>query len=120
MRRPMHVFSLCTVLCTVALMAGCAAWQGIMDTPQERYIYAAGLYNDVHDQYKVDAARPDLTEAEKNFLQEKKRVIDAADEVFDRYEKAVTAGLPPSEEILKELESIIDELLLIQARKAVK
>ena len=109
-----------TVALVLALMAGCAAFQGTVDTPAERYVLAASLYNAEYDRYLVDVARTDLLEPEKEMLREKRAVLVRADEVLKIYETYIEVGQSPPVDQAKALEEIINLLTRMAIERMVK
>jgi len=109
-----------TVALVVAIAAGCAGWQGTMDTPQERYVLAASLYNAEYDRYLVDVARPGLLDPEKDALREKRKVLVRADEVLKIYESYIEIGQSPPADQAKALEEIINLLTRMAIERMVK
>jgi len=85
-----------TVILTFLLIAvvGCASLTSLVDkvksmTAVEAAVWMTSVYNAEYDSYVTDAAKTDLTDAEREVLRVKKKLLIAAYPLIDAYVESV-------------------------------
>ena len=99
-RTNIHIFLLMYLLLS---LAACAGGQSGMKAPSEMSpkeiaIWADKVYVAEYDGYKVEAARTDLTEDEKIFLRQKKRILLQLHPLLLTYNAYIDSGVLPEQQ----------------------
>lgn len=79
--------------------------------PKERVTWMLSIYNAQYEDYKTQAARTDLTEAQKEILREKKKVLTKVYPLIETYAEYVNVGTVPSQELETLIVSNLETLL---------
>lgn len=98
----MRKFKLTSVTILVIFLFGCAALQSIGITvkpysemsPKEKMIFLYKSYNKQYDDYKVQVAKPNLTENEKVVLRTRKAVLVNVYPLIQAADLALIEGKP--------------------------
>ena len=95
------------ILLAVILIAGCAQisqflgiapksfdeiWEGL--TPKGKVALAFSIYNKQYEDYKIQAARKDLTEPEKQVLRQKKKILTEIYPLITTLDLSLAEGQP--------------------------
>ncbi len=80
--------------------------------PKELATWALGVYNVQYDNYKVLAARTDLTEDYKAMLRKKKKVLMELWPLLKLYTGYVDSGVIPTQALETKIIGLIDDLIL--------
>ena len=100
---------LCMVIVVVvfALAAACAT---LPATPKEKAVWMMGIYNRQFDDYQAMVARPDLTEAQKEVLRQKKKILVEAKPLITAYDGYVQQGATPSPQLEVQITDLLNQL----------
>lgn len=100
------------LLFVVGLMIGCTSNIKPVDemTPKEKATFFLSMYNKQYDDYQAMASRADLTEAQKEFLREKKKVLTEVYPLIKMYADYVDAGSVPSAETEAQIINYLNRL----------
>ena len=82
----------------LASLMGCAGVPTIPDptkmTPKQFSAYAMATYNTQYEDYKLEVAKPNLTEEQKKILRQKKVILTTAYPLIQTFDLAVVEGKP--------------------------
>ncbi len=101
------------LLCLAVILAAACAHQAkpITEwTPKQRAAYFMSVYNSQYDAYKAQVASPNLTAAERDVLQAKKKVLVAVYPMVQAYDLVVASGGVPSASDEAAIMRLLDEL----------
>ena len=96
-RRNFSIIGVLLWLFIVALLTqGCAtgAKPFSEQTPKEKLAYMYQIYNAQHEDYMIQAANPNLTEAQKIILRKKKPILVTLQTLIPAYDQQVRLGAP--------------------------
>lgn len=79
-------------------------------TPKEKATWMLSMYNKQYDDYLVVAAKPDLTEAQKEVLRKKKKIMQEVYPLIELYSSYVEAGSVPTKETEAQIINYLNEL----------
>lgn len=83
-------------------------------TPKERVTWMYGVYNSQYEDYKSLAANPDaLSDAQKEVMREKKKVLTKVYPMIKLYDGYVTNGAIPDREVEANIVSLLNQLLMM-------
>lgn len=80
-------------------------------TPKEKSIWMLSVYNSQYEDYKVQAIRTDLTEAQKEILRKKKEILTKVYPMISIYTGYASNGVIPEKELETTIVSNLETLL---------
>jgi len=80
-------------------------------TPKEKAIWMDGIYNAQYDEYEIRAARPDLTEDEREALRTKKQIFTEVWPLLKVYSKYAESGIVAPLEIEVTILDLLNRLM---------
>jgi disulfide oxidoreductase YuzD len=98
---------LCMVVTALALVAACATAPA---TAKEKAVWMMGIYNRQFDDYQVMVARPDLTDAQKEILRQKKKVLVELKPLIAAYDGYVQQDAAPSPQLEAQITDLLNQL----------
>jgi hypothetical protein len=98
---------LCIMAAALALAAACATAPA---TPKEKAVWMMGIYNRQFDDYQVMVARPDLTDAQKEILRQKKKVLVEVKPLIAAYDGCIQQGTAPSPQLETQITDLLNQL----------
>ena len=99
------------IVCVAWLVAASSHFQQAQPmTPKQKAILFMHTYNAQCEDYLILAAKPDLTEEQKQILREKKAILMKLYPLVNAYINFVEKGDIPSEEIENEINSLLNGL----------
>jgi hypothetical protein len=104
-----HLLAMLLVL-AILFIPSCASLQGSVETPKDRALSAMAVYNRTFDNYVQQAARPDLTPAEKDVLKATRRALIDVYPVITGYVNYVETGQTPTPDMEAALMAAVDAL----------
>jgi hypothetical protein len=102
-----------TVLLVLYLMIGCATFgmKPYTDmTPKEKMAFIYTSYNKQYEDYKVQAARPNLTDVDKNVLRGKKDMLTKVYPIIQMADMGLVEGKPWDAGVEKTIISYLRQL----------
>ena len=79
-------------------------------TPKEKAVWMMGIYNRQFDDYEAMVARPDLTDAQKDILRQKKKVLVEVKPLIAAYDGYVQQGAAPSPQLEAQITDLLNQL----------
>lgn len=113
MKRKTRVAACCLLL-TALLLAACTAnmtmkpWSE--QTHKDRLTWMMGVYNAQDRDYRAMAAMPNLTQAQKTVLQNKKKIMTQAYPLIDAYRLTVEGGGTPDQNTEQMILNLLNQL----------
>jgi len=101
------LMKLCILVVVFALAAACATAPA---TPKEKAVWMMGIYNRQFDDYQSMVGRPDLTDAQKQILGQKKKTLVEAKPLIAAYDGYVQQGSVPSPELEAQITDLLNQL----------
>jgi hypothetical protein len=80
-------------------------------SPKEKSIWMLSVYNSQYEDYKMQAIRTDLTEAQKEVLREKKDILTRVYPMISIYTGYAGTGIIPEKELEMTIISNLETLL---------
>ena len=103
----------------VVLLSACATmtirWDDL--TPHGRAALAMSLYNAEYDAYLVEAASPTLTDAQREVLKVKRKILVEYEAVMKIYAQYVDTGQIPPRELENTLIEQMNKLLMFLSKE---
>jgi len=90
------------------LFVGCAQ---LSLTPKQTILWALNVYNAQYDLYVEQAAKPDLTEDEKEILRVKKTVLVDLEHALNLATADIQAGVTVDDEVQEDIKYLVNRLL---------
>lgn len=109
------VLFILAIFFAMLVMSGCAttgsgalSWNKL--TPKGKAAMALGLYNDEYDSYMADVKLPNLSEASKDLLKKKRKILVSLHEAITVYSGYAKIGTTPPEDVEATLLKLISQV----------
>jgi hypothetical protein len=119
------ILAIMILLIGIGGAAGCAQFgkpaTSFVDwSPKQRAAYFMAIYSEQYDLYKIQAAYPDLTPAERETLRVKRQVLTEASPLISGYDFVVAAGGIPTAKQEAEILAMLDQIQRAAIRRVEK
>jgi hypothetical protein len=113
MRRKVYVPLAILILFTLACTANMTMKPWSEQTPKDRLVWMTGLYNAQDKDYRAMADLPNLTPAQKQVLQNKKKIMLQVYPLIDAYRITVESGGTPSQATEQTILNLLNQLVAV-------
>lgn len=115
--RAMAAITLCFVAVFALISCGPQNLKPISEmTPKEKATFFMSVYNKQADDYRATVAKPDLTEAQKTILRDKKEVMTEVYPMIELYVGYVDAGALPDQATERLIIGYLDRLVAMSTK----
>lgn len=80
-------------------------------SPKEKSVWMLSVYNSQYEDYKIQALRTDLTEAQKEVLREKKDILTRVYPMISIYTGYASSGIIPEKDLETAIVTNLETLL---------
>jgi hypothetical protein len=80
---------------------------------KEKATFMMSMYNKQYSNYQTQAAKPELTEAEREILRKKKKILSEVYPLIELYMSYVDSGAVPSTETEQKIINYLDQLAVL-------